>query len=88
MFTEGTPHILATPPETAERWDLKKYNALQTEIILSEKNAAAARAYLASQSGWQEHELSRNELAQYFIDSGQAKEFEDQYKWRLQIPRP
>ena len=55
---------------------LKEYNDKQAEIILSDANKEAARAYLG-------HEPNHNELAEYFISSGQAKKFAEENMWRI-----
>ena len=75
MFKENALEApAAAEPERA--LTLKEYMEMQTAIILSPENVAAARAALG-------HEPSRNELSEYYIASGQAQEFENKYRRRL-----
>jgi hypothetical protein len=75
MFQEKLPEAQEERPLT-----FKDYVTRQEEIILSPENRAAAQDFYQNQPDWSEHELTRNELAEYFITSGQAKKFEIKYR--------
>jgi len=56
----------------------KEYLDKQIEIILSEENRVATKNLLG-------HEPTRNELGQYFVESGQSDEFRKKYSHRVAL---